>query len=134
MPYLVTLILTLTAANRDQYLIDHFKYSDFACKDGSKVFLVHPKILILTEVLRRVWDRPIIITSAYRTPQHNEDVGGSETSFHLVGEAIDFLLPKNDKFEFVDLCEKIFPFCIANIYRGYVHCDLGKRRHGWEDV
>jgi hypothetical protein len=38
-------------------------------------------------------DRPIIVTSGYRSPAVNAAVGGVATSAHLAGYAVDFLCP-----------------------------------------
>ena len=41
------------------------------------------------EELRRVWNEPIIINSGYRSPAVNKLAGGSNTSNHLTGCAVD---------------------------------------------
>lgn len=43
--------------------------------------------------LRDHLQRPIIITSGYRSPAVNRRVGGSPTSQHMLGEAVDFIVP-----------------------------------------
>ncbi len=40
-------------------------------------------------ILRRELGFPMIITSAYRTSEHNAKVGGKPTSAHLLGRAVD---------------------------------------------
>lgn len=35
--------------------------------------------------------RPVIVTSGYRSPKLNDYIGGSETSQHMSGEAVDFV-------------------------------------------
>ena len=39
--------------------------------------------------LRDGLGKPVIITSGYRTPEHNKNVGGVPTSQHLYGQAAD---------------------------------------------
>ena len=39
--------------------------------------------------LRRNFGRPMVITSHFRTPEHNAKVGGSTHSAHLEGRAVD---------------------------------------------
>lgn len=48
----------------------------------------------MEEVRRLLGNKPIIITSCYRSPQVNALVGGSKTSAHMTGYAVDFTCPK----------------------------------------
>lgn len=41
------------------------------------------------EPVRRWYGKPLIVSSFYRSPELNKAVGGSETSQHCKGEAID---------------------------------------------
>jgi hypothetical protein len=40
-------------------------------------------------------DHRLVVTSGRRTVNHNRDVGGSPTSYHLVGRAIDISGPRS---------------------------------------
>lgn len=40
--------------------------------------------------IREKLDRPIVINSAFRSPQVNEQVGGAKRSLHMQGRAADF--------------------------------------------
>lgn len=51
-------------------------------------------LLMVLDAFRDFINKPIIITSTYRDENHNKIVGGSPTSQHLVGCAIDFVCPK----------------------------------------
>lgn len=42
------------------------------------------------QVLRDEVNKPIKITSGYRSPEHNAKVGGVKSSRHITGEAADF--------------------------------------------
>jgi hypothetical protein len=47
------------------------------------------------ELVRNVLNgHPIIVTSGYRSPEVNAAVGGSKTSQHTKGQAVDFTCPK----------------------------------------
>ena len=50
----------------------HFKVKEFACKDGSSITFIDDYMVTILELLRKeLGDKPIIITSGYRTPAHN---------------------------------------------------------------
>lgn len=46
----------------------------------------------LEDVRKLLGDRPMTITSGYRSPAHNRKVGGAPQSFHLRGLAADFVV------------------------------------------
>ena len=58
--------------------------------------------------LRDWYGKPINITSGYRSPKLNKAIGGSTTSDHCYGNAIDFTLPKEDY-------QKVFDWLRANV-------------------
>lgn len=43
----------------------------------------------ILQPLRDAWQRPIIVTSGYRSPALNKALGGARNSQHLYGEAAD---------------------------------------------
>jgi len=45
---------------------------------------------------------PFVISSAYRTPEHNEEVGGAKDSAHLKGLAVDIkVYSSNQRYEII---------------------------------
>lgn len=46
------------------------------------------------EKVRDLLKAPILVSSGYRSPLLNKDVGGSSTSQHVLGQAVDFVAPK----------------------------------------
>ena len=50
--------------------------------------------------VRAAWGGPLIVTSGYRCPQLNEKVGGTKTSAHLTGYALDIVPANNQKDKF----------------------------------
>lgn len=46
------------------------------------------------ELVRKLLNQPINISSGYRSPLVNKAVGGAAKSQHLSGEAVDFTAPK----------------------------------------
>ena len=70
-----------------------------AKKLSNKPSAAHEKNLIeaainLFQPVRDILGQPMIINSGYRSPAVNKAVGGSATSAHSLGLAIDFVCPK----------------------------------------
>lgn len=52
------------------------------------------KLAAMMETVRcALGDKPIIVTSGYRSPAVNKAVGGSVYSEHMIGSAVDFICP-----------------------------------------
>lgn len=47
----------------------------------------------MEKVRKLLGNKPITISSGYRSPKLNEAVGGSKTSAHMLGYAADFICP-----------------------------------------
>ena len=50
----------------------------------------------ILQPLRDTYGKPINVSSAYRSPKLNKVIGGSSTSDHCYGRAVDFTLPDAD--------------------------------------
>lgn len=75
-----------------------FKLSEFLSREDPQdlpaVFFPHLQRLAYSlQMLRDHVGRPVIITSGYRSVEHNTAVGGSPKSQHLVGNAADIKIP-----------------------------------------
>ena len=85
------------------------------------------------EPLRVHYGRPIIITSGYRCPKLNKAVGGSSTSQHAVGQAVDIRSvsdSREDNKEIFDMIlEMKLPFdqLINEFGYDWVHVSFGPR-------
>ena len=77
-------------------LTKNFNLSEFDCKDGTEMpSELLPNVLELAESLqelREILNSPIRINSAYRSLQHNSNIGGSTNSQHLFGKAADIVV------------------------------------------
>lgn len=69
----------------------HFTRRELTCKCGCGLCNPRDELLHLAEAVRHVLgDTPMIVTSCCRCEKHNRAVGGSPTSKHLTGRALDF--------------------------------------------
>lgn len=85
------------------YLSEHFSLDELIATSHRGIDNRPPKVVIanLAETARRMETvreilgaRPILVTSGYRCPALNTEVGGSKTSAHLLGWAVDFICPR----------------------------------------
>ena len=87
----------------------HFQAEEFDHPDK-----LDPELLLLLDWTRADSGVPFIITSDYRTPEHNKRIGGSPYSLHPAGLAVDWVTPASrlrDKRAFqVELFEICFAF------------------------
>lgn len=67
--------------------IRHFREEEFDHPEE-----LQPVFLRLLDNIRDIADTPFYITSDARTPEENKRVGGSPTSLHMRGAAVDFVI------------------------------------------
>jgi len=69
--------------------LKNFAPHEFMCA-GKLVFdNMDADFLALLDQCRTDAGTPMVITSSYRTPEHNRKVGGAKSSMHLQGRAVD---------------------------------------------
>jgi len=74
------------------HVVKHFKPHEFNCKCGHCGLGfddMEPNLLAMIDEARDSCGVPFVITSAIRCGRHNLQVGGSSTSSHLSGLALD---------------------------------------------
>lgn len=86
------------------------------------------------EVVRSILgDRPIIVLSGYRSPAVNKAVGGSPTSAHMTGHAVDFICPSFGTPAQVaaELARRLTGYDqIIEEFGGWVHIGFGPGKRG----
>tara|TARA_R100000234_G_scaffold55576_1_gene33363 strand:- start:315 stop:683 length:369 start_codon:yes stop_codon:yes gene_type:complete len=108
----------------------YFNYTEFDSPDelGSGKNM-SPKILEMLDLAREKYDKPIKITSGYRTQAYNEDLKArgykaSKNSSHLKGLAVDILCNNSkDRFELVDILLDV-GFNRIGIANTFIHVDI----------
>lgn len=113
---------------------DHLYWSELACKDGTPYpsqFIADGRALqlaVMFENVRSIWNKPLIVGSAYRTPNWNRKVGGAKNSQHLHGRALDLKPPRgiNSRLFYEEIRKNAKAFGIFGIglYPTFVHVDI----------
>lgn len=102
----------------------HFKVREFACKDGSQAVFIDSYLVSILDILRNKVEKPVIITSGYRTPEWNKKCGGAKYSYHMRGMAADIRINGMTAKEIAKELNKIIPYeCGIIVYDTWVHID-----------
>jgi zinc D-Ala-D-Ala carboxypeptidase len=105
-----------------------FSPREIACKGTGKV-LVNEDALDKLQALRDRLRKPLILTSAYRSPEHNRRIGGAKNSQHMQGIAFDVRMDNHDPHEF-EAAARAVGFTGFGYYpkSGFMHIDTGRAR------
>lgn len=69
----------------------HFKIEEFTCSCGCDLALMQYDFIDRLDTLRSILGFPLIVSSGYRCPSHNEEVSTTgKTGPHTTGRAVDF--------------------------------------------
>ena len=76
--------------------------------------------------IRNLYMKPLIVTSGFRTPLHNADIGGASNSAHCTCRAIDLRDRSGDNLVYLPQ----FGLYMENpmFTKGWVHLDIVPRR------
>ena len=80
----------------------YFTEKEMRCK-GTDECEMDEKFMEKLECLRECYDRPMIITSGYRSQAHNSAIGGSPNSAHVQGRAVDVAVAGSDAYDLIKL-------------------------------
>jgi zinc D-Ala-D-Ala carboxypeptidase len=106
----------------------NFSPAEIACR-GTGQLKLHPEALDKLQALRDRLGKPLIVRSAYRSPEHNRAVGGARASKHMDGTAFDIAMSNHDPVAFEAAAREVgfrgFGFYPRS---GFIHVDLGPAR------
>lgn len=115
----------------------YFTMGEFRCKHCGQLPEngMDSKLLQVLEKMRERLGEPLIVSSGYRCPTHNRNIGGASQSYHMRGKAADVYI-RSERFTPKSI-EKIAFECGADTacaYEadGFCHVDMrGYREEGW---
>lgn len=105
-----------------------FSPAEIACR-GTGQLKLHPEAMDKLQALRDRLGKPMIIRSAYRSPEHNRTVGGATHSKHMDGTAFDIAMSNHDPVAFEEAAREVGFLGFGYYPRsGFMHVDLGPAR------
>jgi len=106
-----------------EQLSAHFKRSELADRKTGEL-KVHPMLVFKLEALRaKLGGTPIQITSGYRTPEHNAEVGGKPKSQHMHGRAADIKVKGYTPAQVAKFAKEV-GFTYTQVYPTWTHVDV----------
>ena len=103
--------------------IKHFKREEFCCKCGCGLCNPHPQLVRALDLARNKAMVPFKISSGCRCEKHNEAVGGTKSSSHITGYAVD-LSYESGRIG-IALLKALTPFFDRiGIGNGFIHIDI----------
>lgn len=120
----------------------YFTDAEFTCKHCGCLLKGGMNTVLLEKLdqLRERVGAPIILTSGYRCPVHNANVGGVPNSQHVLGNAADIICDAVSVNELADLAAEIGFDGIGRYYNScFVHVDCrdngnSPNYYRWEEV
>lgn len=111
---------------KTQWRWPNFTPEEIACRGTGKL-VIHAKAMDKLQHLRTLVGKPLILNSAYRSPEHNKRVGGEANSYHMAkrtfdGEgvmAFDISMANHEPYAFQAAAVKVG-------FRGFGHYPLTK--------
>ncbi|ABR48298.1 Peptidase M15A [Alkaliphilus metalliredigens QYMF] len=108
----------------NQIQIDkNFQLREFQCLGGSQLVKLDHRLIEKLQQLRDQVGSPVIVTSGFRTPEHNKRVGGSLNSQHLLGRAADIQVPGYSPEAIAQIADAL-GFTGVGIYATFTHVDV----------
>lgn len=108
---------------------EHFKASEFQCKDKSEYLLIAPELLEVLEKIRNHFNAPVVINSGYRTPSWNSKVNGATNSYHCKGMAADIVVKGHSSREVAKYADSIMEQGGIIRYTNFTHVDVREERY-----
>ena len=129
----------------DTLITPHITYGEFALYNEERRFrtdyqcqTAHEICLFLERCRDHFGGNPLVITSGYRPPEINAQIGGARQSEHLYDQpdkgAVDFYIKDVSIYEVEAWCDQNYPHSVGyGAQRGFVHLGMrpGKPRIRW---
>lgn len=114
------------------YISKNFRVREFACKDGSDPVFIDDDLVGVLQQIRDHFGKAVIITSAFRTANHNKKVGGATYSQHCYGKAADIKVSGVAPSKVAEYVETLMPNTGGiGRYSTFTHVDVRSTKSRW---
>lgn len=120
--------------DKNTQLTRDFKWGEFWCQGQEPPLEYYDNIMELAhklQILRDWFRKPIIITSGWRTPEHNKKVGGAKNSQHLYGKAADIKMVGVPTKDLLIVAKKMKLFKGIGYSPNFLHVDTRNKQAYW---
>jgi zinc D-Ala-D-Ala carboxypeptidase len=122
------------APNRDLYAGYRQDFGTWVTNAGVSTACFVPNLRLAIWSIETFFGRKVVVSSGYRNPWHNADVGGKEDSYHMKCMAADIFIPGVDKSRLIAYAYRNGLVGGLGCYpgRGFIHIDVRARPPGWD--
>ena len=116
-------------------ITNNFKAREMDCKCSKcSTTLIDERLIKGLQVIRDYFGKALNITSGYRCPSHNSEVGGAKNSYHMKGMAADVYINGVTPLEIAQYAESTGLFNGIGRYGTFVHLDVRPSKYFWENL
>ena len=127
------MIVGFLSVDGNKKITEHFKLKEFACKN-TEAIIISDKLCDILEAIRAHFEKPVIITSGYRTPEHNAKIGGAVKSQHMLGLAADIKIAGVKPADIASYARTLMPtYGGIGIYSTFTHIDVREKISNWKE-
>ena len=128
----VAVVMEESELGKDEQLSSHFKKSEFNQRRRKlkyKDYSISLDLVGKLEKLRTsIGDKPVQVTSGYRTEEYNKLVGGAKRSQHMKGKAADIMVEGMTSKELKKHADEVgFSYTQTYEKKPHLHVDVGVR-------
>ena len=94
---------------------------------------VDTDLLHVLELVRTEFRKPVTINSACRCQEHNEKIGGAQSSKHKQGIAADIVVKDVKPYDVYLFLDEYMPDSYGlGVYKGFTHVDVRNTKARWK--
>jgi uncharacterized protein YcbK (DUF882 family) len=128
-----TLSACSLSPGRDPYAGYQQNFGTYVANSGVNTFCLVPNLRLAIWSIESFFRKRVVVSSGYRDPWHNADVGGKDDSYHMKCMAADLFIPGVDKSRLIAYAYRNPLIGGLGCYPGrvFIHIDVRQRPRGW---